>query len=159
MNIVHIGIDTGASGGMAVFYPNGVQEAYSYKKEMSYCDILNKVERLAWENNWHVSATVERLTGFQGGGRQAMMGAQGFKMGLAYGRVIGWLEALQIPFSEVLPRSWQAGLPNVAKTKAYIEKKRLLKMIAQQRYPNLKPTLQTCDAILIAEYATKTQTK
>lgn len=159
MDTVHIGIDTGASGGMAVLYPDGAEEAYSYKKEMNYCDILDTVKQRADENHWQMSATVERLTGFQSGGRQAMMGAQGFKMGLAYGRVIGWLEALQIPFSEVLPRSWQAGLPNVAKTKAYLEKKRLLKMIAKQRHPNLKPTLQTCDAILIAEYATKSQTK
>ena len=70
------------------------------------------------------------------------------------GQYEGLLMGLGIPFETISPKKWQKGLPGLAKLKG-VERKRALKNLAVQRYPQLKPTLKTCDAILIAEYGLK----
>lgn len=151
-----IGIDPGASGGLAVFYPDGKAATYAAKKEHTYSEILCEIWAAAKTEGWSMAAYVESLSGFQGAGRYALTGRQAFIMGTSYGRILGALEALKIPFWTVTPLSWQKTLP-LPKTKIKQDHKRHLCDLAKQRFPELKPTLQTCDAILIAEYARKIQ--
>lgn len=150
---IFIGIDAGASGGMAVFYPDGKKVAYSFKKELTYNNILRELAEFARIEECSMFAVLEALSGYQGAGRFQMMSSQAMKMGRSYGKIEGWLEAYEIPFKAVVPRVWQKGLPDVANTHEHSQLKRVLNLLAKQRFPELKPTLQTCDAILIADYA------
>lgn len=142
-NIV-IGIDPGASGGMAVFYPDGKAFAVGYKKEKTYAHQLKEIAEQARIENWSISAYVELLTGFQGFGKYQLTGKQGFAMGTSYGKIGGALEALEIPHWYVSSMKWEKTIPGSGKERLYI--------VAKQRFPQLKPTKQTCDAILIAEW-------
>lgn len=63
----------------------------------------------------------------------------------------GLLTALHIPFKEVTPQVWQKYFGVFPKEKR--ARKNALKQKAQQLYPDLDVTLQTADALLIAEYA------
>lgn len=149
-----IGIDPGARGGMAVFYPDGKRAVYSYQNEGGYSDILRELSDAARAEGCGVHAYVEYLTGVSSGFK--LTGRQGFVMGASYGKIGGALEALQIPHEYVAPQKWQAGLNGLGKSKG-AERKKLLFRICRQRHPDLKPTLATCDAILIAEYAARTR--
>ena len=150
MKKIVIGIDPGASGGLCIFYPDGKKIAYGAKKEKSYSEILKEVSEYAKVEGYEICAYLEQLSGFQRG-RFQMMSRQAFVMGTSYGKIIGAMEALSIPFWTITPQRWQKSLP-LHKTENQTDYKRQLSNLAKQRYPQLKPTLQTCDAILIAEY-------
>jgi hypothetical protein len=76
-----------------------------------------------------------------------------FTFGRNYGFLRGVLVGIGIPFEDVRPAAWQriVGIPAV-KEWTPAEKKREHKAKAQQFWPHLKVTLNTCDALLIAEY-------
>ena len=150
--VIYIGIDPGAGGGMAVFYPDGKKTATSYKNEGGYSDALRELAATAEFNDQKIFVCVEYLTGVSGGFK--ITGRQGFVMGTSYGKIGGALEALQIPHDYVAPQIWQKGLNGLGKSNGK-DRKKLLHQICRQRFPELAPTLATCDAILIAEYAAK----
>lgn len=154
MKKIVIGIDPGASGGLAVFYPDGKAATYGAKKEHSYSEILCEIWSAAKTEGWQIVCYVEALSGFYGAGKYALTGRQAFVMGTSYGKTLGALEALKIPFWTVTPLTWQKNLP-IPKTKIKKDHKRHLCDLAKQRFPHLTPNLQTCDAILIAEYASR----
>lgn len=151
-NTIVIGIDPGARGGMAVFFPDGKRAVYSYQNEGGYSDILRELSASARIEGRKICATVEYLTGVSSGFK--ITGRQGFVMGASYGKIGGSLESLQIPHEYVSPQKWQAGLNGLGKSKG-AERKKILYRICRQRHPDLNPTLATCDAILIAEYAAR----
>lgn len=153
-NTIVIGVDPGARGGMAVFFPDGKKAVYSYSVDGGYSDVLRELFAVIRIEGWGIYAAVEYLTGVSSGYK--ITGRQGFVMGVSYGKIGGALEALQIPHEYVSPQKWQAGLNGLGKSRGE-ERKRLLHQICRQRYPSLKPTRATCDAILIAEYAARRQ--
>jgi len=75
-----------------------------------------------------------------------------FRFGRSTGVIIGALCALRIPFREIPPQAWQknAGTGTALKLNR-TQWKRKLKEIAQQRYPSLKVTLSTADALLMLD--------
>lgn len=150
---IFIGLDSGKHGGMAVFYPDGKRLTYKYAKELSFNLILREIANIALIEGYNIFAMLEALSGFQGENRFQMRGSQTLKMGETYGKIQGWLEAYDIPFRTVVPRTWQKNLPQISSIHEYGAKKRALNLLAKQRFPELKPTLETCDAILIADYA------
>lgn len=75
----------------------------------------------------------------------------GFKLGRSCGFIEGVLRGLRIPLELVSPKKWQAGLQGL-KGVTGAPRKRLLRDHACRLYPTLKPTLKTCDALLLAHF-------
>ena len=73
-----------------------------------------------------------------------------FTFGSNYGMWLGLLAAYNIPYTQVTPAKWIRSYGSMPKAKT--QRKNHLKHLAQQRYPDLKVTLATADAILIANY-------
>lgn len=144
--MIIFGIDPGLNGGTAVFGGEkdcaipfstmGDMEAFFIKI------IKNESVSLA-------KAFIEEPPVFFPGAGGGL--ASQSKLHRNFGQYEGLLMGIGIPFETVTPQKWQKGLPGLAKLKG-VERKRALRNLAMQRYPQLGPTLKTCDAILIAEY-------
>jgi Holliday junction resolvasome RuvABC endonuclease subunit len=85
------------------------------------------------------------------------MPAQGvsstFKFGTSYGALLMALTAAYIPFEMVTPQKWQRELGVLSrKGMTKTQHKNQLKAKAQELFPDLKVTLATADALLLAEY-------
>lgn len=139
----YLGIDPGASGGLAVRCDG---YAMGYKMPETERDLSNLFAELWPGINM---ALIERVHSFPGQGV-----ASSFTFGQNYGFLRGMLIAYDIPFEEVTPQRWQKALgipPSRGKSKT--EHKNILKGVAQQLFPALHITLATADSLLIAEYA------
>jgi len=64
----------------------------------------------------------------------------------------GCLRALDVPICPVAPQVWQARLGVTEGVKKYSLRKRRLCDEAKRRYPDLKVTLDTADALLILDW-------
>jgi hypothetical protein len=69
-----------------------------------------------------------------------------------FGELIGAARGLGLSVQTVRPQEWQKGLPGL-KGLTGPARKRQLRDLATSRFPHLKPTLQTADALLIAAWA------
>lgn len=106
-----------------------------------------------------VHGVIEKVNGFMG--NAGSTGASGFKFGTSFGRNLMALAALNIPFQEVAPQTWQKRMgipPKQRKTKGQSGEKsekfkKRLQGIAQRLYPTVDVSLRNADALLIAEYA------
>lgn len=78
-----------------------------------------------------------------------------FRLGESFGVLQGILAALRIRTVLVRPAKWQAhfGLGTRSACKSDSEWKNKLKAEAQRRFPHLKVTLKTADALLLLDYA------
>lgn len=148
-----IGIDPGASGGIAVIYPDGCAVASNYNKGdlASYLHNLNVA-------NENIACYLEDITPMPIGGfkkdknKEVKMNYSAqFNFGKSCGFVEGVLAGLQIPTELVRPQVWQKGLSGLKGLKG-AERKRKLKEHAARIFPKQKPTLKTADALLIARY-------
>lgn len=148
MGIV-IGIDSGANGGVCVLYPDKAAFAAPIGSITELRDILEIAKKYAGTKSYSLECFVEEVTGYIGGKPQPA--SRSFVLGKSYGSILGLLVGLGIPFCTVRPQKWQTGLSGVRGIE-YTARKRRLKEIAAERYPQLKPTLKTADAILIADY-------
>lgn len=162
--MIYIGVDPGASGGMANLFDDHV-----------FLSPMPATEKDVWE--WFASfsdrngggkynsfAVIEKVGGYlQGGGDGpgggAANGSAMFKFGKSVGFLIGCLTAAGIPFEEVTPQKWQKGLgiPPRKKGESKTDWKNRLKQFAQRLYPSEKITLATADALLLATYAQRKQ--
>lgn len=145
---VYIGIDPGASGGLAVIAnPNTV----------TACHMLS-TDRAIWQwfeiwkrNSVNKFAVIEKVGGYVG---SAQPGSAMFKFGRSYGFLHGCLCASEIPYEEATPQKWQKALgiaPRCA-NESKTQWKNRLKQFAERLFPNVKVTLAVADALLIAEY-------
>lgn len=142
----YIGIDPGASGGVAIL-KQGVIVAVPMPDTET--DIWDCFDGLRDKN---VFAVIERVTGYVGGAGNT--GSSMFQFGTNYGCLRMALIAAKIPFEEVMPQVWQKGL-QISKrkpTESKTEWKNRLKAGAQRLFPDTKITLACADAILIAEF-------
>ena len=146
---VFIGIDSGANGGACVLYPDKAAFAAPIGSITEIRDILETVKKYTKAKSHTLDCFVEEVTGYIGGKPQPA--SRSFVLGKSYGSILGLLVGLGIPFRTVRPQKWQTGLSGVRGIE-YTARKRRLKEIAAERYPQLKPTLKTADAILIADY-------
>ena len=144
-NKIRIAIDPGVGGAMAVQYPDGKIVATAFDCEATMRDELETV--LAYDDTCEVHAVLERVRSMPGQGVKSM-----FTFGQNYGYWRGVLQGLRIPFHEVLPREWQRGLLISGKLKG-AERKKALQQIAKERFPHLKVTLKTADALLMLNEA------
>jgi hypothetical protein len=151
MKRVTIGIDPGGSGGIATIYPDGLPAAYPITSEAEVLADLRALVESARVEGWHILACIEQVGGFIRGKEGAQPGSAMFRFGESFGFLRGVMSALGIPFVTARPQQWQKGLPLAGATGQ--DRKRLLRDIATQRFPAIKPTLATADALLIADYA------
>ncbi len=146
-NRVFIGIDPGINGGIAFIY----NDSYSVKQ----CP--NTVQEMANElitlkdmgPNLPMHCIIERVHSFPGNSARSM-----FTFGSNYGQWLGILATLKIPYKEVTPHAWMRHYGKMPKDKK--DRKNHIKHLAQQRYPDVKITLATSDAMLIANYLRET---
>lgn len=147
-----LGIDPGASGGMAIIWQEeGRTKTVSCKMPATELDIFMWLK--GEERKGITHAIIEKVQGYIGG--VGNTGSSMFKFGHNYGALRMALIALGIPFEEVAPHVWQAALkmrPRDKKEKKGAFKNRL-KAKAQQLFPKAEVTLKTADALLIAEHA------
>lgn len=159
-----IAIDPGAKGGIAV-YENG----NTLISKLPEHDNMRILALKALREKGHERIYIENQTGF-GGEHQAGM----FAFGVGFGMLIGAGIALGFDVRKVTPHTWQKCLnlgrsgrqcaPKGATTeekmeirkansRAKTDWKNALKSHAQSLYPNAHITLDTCDALLLLEYA------
>ena len=147
--MIIIGIDPGLSGGVAVF-GRGWFNAVPFSTMSDFKSLILEISEYAAElGAFQIKAFIEEPPAFFPGAGGGL--ASQAKLHRNFGQYDGLLMGFGIPFETVSPKKWQKGLPGLAKLKG-VERKRALRNLATQRYPELKPTLKTCDAILIAEY-------
>ncbi len=140
-----IAIDPGKGGGMALFVDGRAAEAYAFKEADEAAEWVKSV-CMRYEL---VEAVIEQVGAMPGQGVTSM-----FSFGENFGWWQGLLMGVGIPFTRVRPQEWQKGLPGLTKLKG-ADRKRRLKSLAAEQFPALKPTLKTCDALLIGSWATK----
>ena len=139
MKRLFLGIDPGASGGLAWIsdVACGCEKFAATER-----DILRQFDAACEYVNLIIAA-IERVHSMP---KQGV--ASSFKFGQSYGFLRGLLTAMEIPFEEVTPQTWQKSMGCLSKGDKNVTKQK-----AQQLFPELKITHATADALLIAEYA------
>lgn len=144
MTSITIGIDPGKSGGIAILYPTGDVVAEKWTSEDEMVDILEEVAR-RWDCA-QVTAYLELVHAMPGQGVTSM-----FSFGKNFGFWIGAVTALRIPLRLVRPQEWQKGVAGRQGLKG-TPLKRVLKAEAARRFPQVRVTNMTADALLIADW-------
>ena len=147
MNI--ISIDPGKSGGVAVFV-DGETDAHPMPDTLK--ELADTAQAITLQPGAHAVCYVEEVPKFCGANRPA---ASIFTLAESYGAAQGVLAAIGIRTIRVRPQQWQKGL-NLGKRKDCKNDhawKAKLKAEAQRRFPALKVTLATADALLLLDFA------
>ena len=142
-NRIYIGIDPGKNGGIGIIY-----------NDLSYCrkcpvTVLEMAEEIKICSeiapDIQKQAIIESVHSMPGQGVKSV-----FTFGQGYGQWLGILAAHKIPYIQVSPQKWLKYYNPLPRDKK--ERKNQLKHLAQQRFPEIKITLATADAILLANY-------
>lgn len=151
MRTLIIGVDPGQSGGFAEIWPSGKIDVFPMFDEPDMRDYFHS---LSTNTEWHpVHVYIEQVGGYIG---TPQPGSAMFKFGDGYGFIRGMLTANRIPYTLVRPQTWQKGIPGLEGHKGP-DRKRALKNHCARLFPNVKVTLSTCDALLIANYGKSLQ--
>lgn len=149
---VYLGIDPGASGGLACIALDNVEAVPMPESDRDLWDWFR----------WFMPgmkpfALVEKVGGYIGG--NPVPGSAMFNFGTNYGKLLMALTAAGIPFETVTPQRWQKGLsiPPRKKGEGKTAWKNRLKVVAQRLFPDVKVTLATADALLIAEHCRRSR--
>lgn len=154
--VTYLGIDPGLSGGLAMINPLS-----SDRERFVEAIPMPETERDVWE--WFRTrsssvqfAAIEQVNGYIGTGQP---GSAMFKFGQSYGGLRMALVAARVSFDQVTPQRWQKAFGmRRDKDEPKTKWKNRLKAKAQQLFPEIKVTLDTADAILLAEYARRLKT-
>lgn len=140
-----IGIDPGASGGVAILYDDG--DVRLIEKMPATSSDLAEILR-------GLDGTVAYLESVHSSPQMGVSSA--FKFGKNCGVIEGVLAALQMRVELVTPMKWQKAMGCLAKGRTLAggdtEKKNANKAAAQRLFPALKVTHAIADALLIAEF-------
>ena len=138
-----LSIDPGKNGGYALCL-GGMKDGTLYNLGTD-ADFIDHVRELK-EKYPNLSAVMENPPPYAG---KNIPSSVGFKLGRNVGFLEGVLRANQIPLELVSPKKWQAGLDGL-KGATGSARTSLLREHSARLYPSLKPTLKTCDALLLA---------
>jgi len=144
--MMYLGIDPGASGGLAVISKDGALVDAS-KMLATERDLIDYFDAIG-----EARAVLEKVWA---GPRMGSSAA--FKFGLNYGMIRTALTAARIPFDEVTPQKWQLVMGCRANGKGFGERddtaaKNRTKQRAQQLFPSQTVTHAIADAMLLAEF-------
>ena len=147
MKYSSIGIDPGVNGGIALITPEYKWYAERFPRDRNpkkaYALFENMIMN-AKNEGFLIRVFLEKVHAMPHDGRSSL-----FKFGSNYGLWIGI--AVQYPITFVTPKKWQSHYGDLPKDKK--ERKNNLKELAIETVGlQLKPTLCTSDAILIAKY-------
>ena len=146
-----VGIDPGNGGGIAVLTDNmgsDTAEVITRKFPEDIRDV--GVFLKAATNNTTYRVAIEKVHSMPKQGVKST-----FTFGMNYGIWIGSLRTLDIDFIKVQAKQWQAHYEIPSNIK-YYDRKKELKKIAIELFPNQRVTMYTADALLIANYCRKT---
>jgi hypothetical protein len=145
-----LGIDPGASGGIACWRHNEPTQACAMPETEG--DQIDLIQELI--GGGEAIAFVEQVGGFTGKGQP---GSAMFKFGRSFRFTLGVLQTLGVRVELVQPQKWQKplALATASSCATRSEWKSKLRTCAQGLQPKLKPTLSTADAILILEFGLK----
>lgn len=151
-----VAVDPGASGAMAVRYPEGQIVAFPWRGEAEFKDSIKELASLRQVDNFEFIAVVEKVGGFTGANQP---GSAMFNFGRNTGYILGCLDMADFSIREVRPQVWQKGLPQTPKlasrAASQAQHKRDLKEVAAKLFPQIKTTLKNADALLILDYAVR----
>lgn len=146
-----IGIDPGKHGAISFASLNGdFRKVFGFSKYTEH-DIKNIILEHKEFLGYKLTTFIEDVHAMPKDGK-----VQAFSFGKNYGFWIGLLTGLGIPYQKVTPLKWQSALNLKSRGLEYKQKKNVLKGHAQRLFPELNPTLETCDALLIGEYGRQT---
>lgn len=164
MSYLYLGLDPGASGGLAALYPQTEGTVVASK--------MPSTERGIWDwlrncsSNLPIRAAIEQVGGyFSSDYGRGGMGASMFHFGQGYGFLRGCLTVLKtegrLEWVDVTPGVWQRslGITPRGKSESKTDHKNRLKERAQHLFPELKVTLATADALLLAIWCRNHYTK
>jgi hypothetical protein len=159
-----IGIDTGLSGGIAVFHPNGPIEVFEMPllgKQLDERALYEIIARYPLSNMHVVTEDVGQI--FKTSKKTAL--SMGYQKGVLTGILIG----NNIPFTKISPKAWQkvmfAGAPLLKNTKGANDTKAMSVAMCKRLFPevNIKTGVRVfkdhdgmADAIMLAEFARRT---
>lgn len=162
MTRLYLGVDPGAAGGLAALFvsPEG-ERVECVKMPQSRAEVLDWIMAVGPEcvAAGAARAAVEQVGGYvsrsgdgEAGGGQP--GSAAFKFGMQYERVLFALEVAGVPADQVTPQVWQRKMGVTARKKGESKSsyKNRLKARARQLFPRVTVTLNTCDALLLAEF-------
>ena len=149
-NRVFIGIDPGIKGGIAFIYNDTYYVKATPGTVAGMADELITLKQMG--PNLAMYCAIELVHSFPGQGV-----ASTFKFGMNYGQWLGILATLKIPYIEVTPHKWMKHYGSLPKERK--DRKNRLKHLAQQRFPDIKITLATADAVLLCNYLKETNKK
>ena len=146
-----IAIDPGVSGGVAVSAFGKTVCHPMPATQGDVLELLRDIKRTADLESVECVCVLEEVGGFAG---KAQPGSAMFKFGEGYGFIKGVVQALGIKLELVRPQVWQKSLSlgTASRCASKTEWKNKLKAEAQRRFPQLRVTLATADALLIADY-------
>ena len=140
-----IGIDPGKSGGVALLFPTG---PVALKMLETLTDLIEEIESYT-HNEEQVTCYIEQVHAMPKQGVSST-----FTFGRNFGGIEGVLTALKIRREYVTPQRWQKALGCLSKGDKNVTKRK-----AQELFPELKITHATADALLIAEYGRRAETR
>jgi len=146
-----ISIDPGAAGGVAVSASGIVVCHPMPETQGDVLELIRDIKRAADVEGASCVCVLEEVGGFVG---KHQPGSAMFKFGEGYGFVKGSVQALGIRLELVRPQVWQKtfGLGTASRCASKSEWKNKLKAEAQRRFPDLRVTHKTADALLILEW-------
>jgi hypothetical protein len=149
MKIV-LAIDPGVSGGVALSSFGKAQCWPMPKTEGDRLALVREIRDAAVIEGRELVCVLEEVGGFVG---KAQPGSAMFRFGENYGFLKGVIQALEIRLVLVRPQVWQKGfgLGTASACGSKTIWKNKLKAEAQRRFPHLKVTHKTADALLILE--------
>ena len=140
--MIFLGIDPGRSGAIVALFPSGeIQFVKNDSTEQEVSDWLADI------SSDELRAVIEQVHSMP---KQGV--ASSFKFGMSYGFLRGLLTAHKIPFESVTPSKWQGALGCRSGGKKNVTKQK-----AGELFPHVRWTHATADAVLLAEYARRTQ--
>jgi len=138
-----IAIDPGIQGGIAW---EVMGKFYCITMPKTMTEQIDKIKEI-WGANRHTYILVEKVGTYRPGNS----GPTAVKFARHCGNLEGALYGLKIPTLQVTPSKWMSKIGTWSKDKP--ERKRQIKDEMQRRYPYLKVTLRTSDALGMLTYA------
>lgn len=136
-NEIFIAIDPGKNGGIA--WRNEFGEVSAVSMPENVHELAKLLEGLAFLAS-SMDCVLERVHSMPRDGVRAA-----FAFGENFGQIQGVLAATEIPYYLVTPQTWQKKVGALPDEKS--KRKAALKAFAQRRFPHLKVTLKTSDAL------------
>lgn len=144
-----LGIDPGASGGIALYnYKAGITAVKMPKNISDLSEYLTYVK----ETYEKPLCFIEKVSSFRQDTDEPGKRFGIEKMLANYEQLKTCLTIAKIPFVQVYPQSWQHGLNLRKKGESKSDRKNRYKAAAAQYYPEVKTTLWNSDALCIVQF-------